>query len=69
MWMIFGTFLTPPPPMWIILLNKGYVPMWIFREPPLVIHMVYGCSLGKILIILNIDLPLFEEFLLVETAT
>ena len=43
--------------------------MWIFREPPLVIHMVYGCSLGKILIILNIDLPLFEEFLLVETAT
>ena len=25
----------PPPPMWIILLNKGYVLMWIFREPPL----------------------------------
>ena len=21
-------------PMWIILLNKGYVLMWIFREPP-----------------------------------
>ena len=20
--------------MWIILLNKGYVLMWIFREPP-----------------------------------
>ena len=36
MWMVFWTFLTPPPPpMWIILLNKGYVLMWIFREPPL----------------------------------
>ena len=36
MWMVFWTFLTPlPPPMWIILQNKGYVLMWIFREPPL----------------------------------
>ena len=35
MWMVFWTFLTPPPPMWIILLNKSYVLMWIFREPPL----------------------------------
>ena len=31
----FWDFLDPPlPPMWIILLNKGYVLMWIFREPP-----------------------------------
>ena len=43
----FLDFFDPPSPMWIILLNKGYVLMWIFREPPspLVIHMVYGCSL------------------------
>ena len=43
----FLDFFDPSPPMWIILLNKGYVLMWIFREPPspLVIHMVYGCSL------------------------
>ena len=31
----FLDFFDPPPPMWIILLNKGYVLMWIFREPPL----------------------------------
>ena len=31
----FLEFFDPPPPMWIILLNKGYVLMWIFREPPL----------------------------------
>ena len=30
----FWDFFDPPPPMWIILLNKGYVLMWIFREPP-----------------------------------
>ena len=30
----FLDFFDPPPPMWIILLNKGYVLMWIFREPP-----------------------------------
>ena len=43
----FLDFFDPSPPMWIILLNKGYVLMWIFREPPSpqVIHMVYGCSL------------------------
>ena len=43
----FLDFFDPLPPMWIILLNKGYVLMWIFREHPLplVIHMVYGCSL------------------------
>ena len=29
----FLDFFDPPPPMWIILLNKGYVVMWIFREP------------------------------------
>ena len=49
----FWDFLDPPlPPMWIILLNKGYVLMWIFQEPPpppLVIHMVYGCSLSVVL--------------------
>ena len=33
----FLDFFDPQPllsHMWIILLNKGYVLMWIFREPP-----------------------------------
>ena len=34
MWMVFWTFLTPPPPHVDHFRNKGYVLMWIFREPP-----------------------------------
>ena len=34
MWTIFWTFLTPPPPLWTILLYKGYRVMWIFGKPP-----------------------------------
>ena len=28
-------FLTPSPPLWTILLNKAYVVIWTFGNPPL----------------------------------
>ena len=35
MWTEFWAFLTPPPPLWTILLNKAYVVIWTFGKPPL----------------------------------
>ena len=38
----FWTFLTPPPPLWTILLNKAYVVTWTFGKLPLPLPCPHG---------------------------